>query len=177
MSALAVLPMLASASPVIDTHSMCSIIAADLPGFCKCSDLEFGGKASCAVNLLGRDTISTALDFEPCAEIARLELSVSESAHNFETKLNITAGEEYKFHVPGAKVNLPGINDASLTVSAQMSGNANRLTAMVSLDICGTMADQPVCASDMFKNLPITVINGSWTFSDVCGQSAFSVSV
>ena len=168
---LAVLPILALASPVVDTRSMCSIIAKDLPGFCHCTDLSTGSKTDCQLDLLGSDTIVSELDFEPCADVAHLELSLTEALHNIKKTLTISAGDQYTFTVPGPHINVPGINDASLTVSALMSGNADRLVAQVSLDICGTLADHPVCGSDTFKQLPITVLNGSWTFSDVCTGS------
>merc|ERR1712070_1266308 len=162
----------------LDRRSMCSIIASDLPKSCKCADFELGGRASCEVDLLGRDTIAVNIDIEPCSYVAHMDLSLTESMHGIHKEIaGVAAGSVYNYPVPGVSVPVPRLGNASVVVSAAIDGNAEHLSVKVGLDACGEVRQRTVCASRFMKWLPIDVVNGSWKFGDLCSTVAPSVVV
>ena len=99
-----------------------------------------------------------------------MTITVYETDGGFKYTTGIQSGEEVgKWPIPGLSITFPGIASAGVDAALEFKGNADKLTIIGSLDVCGEGPTGDLCASDIpLSGAPWEVISGTWDFGDVC---------
>ena len=83
-------------------------------------------------------------------------------------KYEITAGEVEDIPIPGVSVDIPGLGEAGLVMSAEIDGNIDALTMDLGLDACVDVVGFLTCASTVDPvDFPIWLLESTFDFSDV----------
>jgi len=151
-------------------ETFCQIIAADLPASCNCTDKPLGGSVNCSRHMFKADRIGLTVEVAPCDDVAHVDIAVTEAEHNISYELaGIKAGEDERYPIPGASVDIPKVGDVGLDLTVEVDGSLDMLTLKVGLDACGEVLGHSVCGSDLTKHLPFWVLHGSYAFRGLCG--------
>jgi len=131
----------------------------------------------CAVSLDG-DKIGIRLDVKPCAEPeAYVNVAVTEANHNLSYSIaGIKAGQEEDIPLPGVSIDIPKVGNAGVDVAVELGGNLDALTISVGVDACVGVGPKEVCGHALApKLLPIWLLEGTFHFGSLCGNSTVQV--
>jgi len=146
----------------------CAIIADYLPSDCTCTDARVGGTVDCSADVVV-DDIGVRAEFRPCDSPAYISLTVYESKIGFSYNVGkIAAGSSIDEPIPGLDVGIPILGDCGVYADASVSGNLNRLSVSLGLNVCGEILGRKVCGSDLYSGLPVQLLSGTWDFSSLC---------
>jgi len=161
----------ANTTRIANGEGVCEIIASYLPSFCTCQDKSLGGIAQCQVNMLNLDTVGLKMDIEPCADPAHVNLDVTEADLGIDYPITgLTAGEDEDIPIPGLSINIPVVGDAGVNAVVDLDGNVDQFTMDLGLDACAEVMGYQQCGSKLTSELPVWVLQGTFSFGDMCEQ-------
>ena len=125
------------------------------------------------------DTIGMKIDLDPCnKDGSRISLDVTEKDHGIDFPIaGIRAGEARNIPIPGLAIAVPGLGHVGVDVAVLITGNPDSLTLKVGLNACIALAQRTVCASSipgLSSILPWYVLEGTYSFGDICNSTAIS---
>lgn len=154
----------AGASPDDD---LCSIIYDDLPSFCSCTPNDIGGKVECSISIFD-DTVNFIANIQPCAQPADIEFEISDTDLGVDYTKTISMQDSEQFDIPGLTFGIPGYASASAVADVTVGGDLDDVEISLGLDACASVAGFQVCGSSLTDELPVTVLEGTYDFSNIC---------
>jgi len=167
----------AGASKPTPNDGLCAYLADIIPSFCTCAQDQTGTQAqiSCQVNFVDVDTIGLIVTLLPCINPASVSIEVTEADLSIDYLVgNFSAGTNEDIPIPGLDVDIPIIGSVGVNAVVQVDGDAQELDFNLGLDGCITILGYTKCGADLTSSLPIWVLNGSITLSDLCGGKTVS---
>jgi len=169
-------------------RSACDLIhQEDLPEECSCTEPDpFGLVIQCLKpfeSLFFNDTIGMRINLDPCNPSgSSLSLDVTEEEHNIDiTIVDVRAGEEQNFPIPGVSIAIPKIGHMGVDIAVLIYGNPDKLSVKVGLNACMAAGQHhQFCASEvpgLSRILPWYALKGTYEFGSFCNNTNTSTSL
>jgi hypothetical protein len=113
----------------------------------------------------------------PCINPASVSLEVTEADYKIDYLVgNFSAGvNEDDIPIPGLSLDIPFVGSVGVNAIVQVDGDASEFDFNLGLDGCMSVLGKTVCGSELTSYLPIWVLNGTITLSDLCSSTASNV--
>ena len=145
----------------------CSIIDGYLPYFCSCASNDQGGDVSCSKDLFS-DQITVQANVQPCANPADIVFGLQDSKFGVSYSHTFHLEDSGQYDIPGLTFGIPDVATASAVLDVTVQGNLDDLQVSLAVDACGDVAGITVCGSDLTSDLPLTLLTGTFDFSNLC---------
>ena len=163
------------------SHDFCSHIAKNPPKHCSCSNDEEGFTFGCSANLLHKDVIELSLQVLPCAEPVTAVLKLNDTKFHLHHELAGLTANDKAIHVPfpGLSLNLGHFGSAGVMIDFDLTTPGNNADKHLDIDLgfdaCATIKilgkHKTICGSKIDKHLPYEVLQKSYDFTSVCGNT------
>lgn len=151
----------------VPNENLCDVVGGDLPSECDCTPNDIGGDISCSFSLFS-DEITLSANVQPCASPADIAFEIQDTTFDIDYTKTVSMDDTEQFDIPGLTFGIPDVATASAVMDVTVGGDLDDVTLTLALDACATVAGFSVCGSDLTSELPWTVLEGSYDFSNIC---------
>lgn len=150
---------------------VCEDMADFIPTGCNCTDTSDGGTAMCVVDMNGLDTIFFEVDMNVCAQPLEIAFYMYDYATGLTFSYSITTGDTGE--VPtGISVGVPGVGDAMIYLTYELSGNLDALEMKFGFDLGLTVLGYTSYCSDYYpEQCPLIFLDETIDFGDACSSA------
>ena len=163
----------------------CAHIAKNPPKHCSCSNDPEGFTFGCSANVLGKDTLEVSLAVLPCGEPATAVLKINDTKFHLHHELAGLTANDKAIHVPfpGLSLKIGKFGNAGVMIDFDLttpgSTEDKHLDIDLGFDVCASVKilghHKSICGSKLSKKLPVNVLDKSYDFTEVCGNTTKDV--